>query len=330
MTSGRYGNICSVTMPWKPSYTRQEARDAITGARSWRAALTELGYAYHGKNIATLRRWCARWEIEVNHLPDHRGWSGAGKRYTEAEARGAIAESMSWAEALRRLGYCQTGANHEMLKKRAAEWGISTAHFDPYASSRGLRPKRPLEEILVEGSTYSRSSLKRRLYDAGLKKPVCELCDQGETWRGRRMGLILDHINGTRDDNRLENLRIICPNCAATLDTHCGRKLHRVPRERRCKQCRRVFRPRYATHRYCSSACFHASQRDAGRRLAGVPKMGSRRVERPPYGQLMREITTTSFSAVGRKYGVSDNAIRKWVRQYEREAARRDDLADAA
>jgi hypothetical protein len=317
-------------MPWKPSYTRQEARNAVDGAASWKAVTDVLGVAYHGRNIATLRRWCARWEIDVSHLPDRRGVMGTDRRYTEAEARGAIAESMSWAETLRRLGYCQTGANHELLKQRAARWDISTEHFDPYANSRGPRPKRPLEEVLVEGSTYSRSSLKQRLYDAGLKLPRCELCGQGEEWRGQRMGLILDHINGVRDDNRLENLRIICPNCAATLDTHCGRKLHRVPRQRRCKHCQGNFRPKYASHRFCSNTCFHAWQRVRGKKLAGVPKLDSRRVERPPYEQLLQEIAATSYVAVARKYGVSDNAIRKWVRQYEREAARGDDLADAA
>jgi transposase-like protein len=48
-----------------------------------------------------------------------------------------------------------------------------------------------------------------------------------------------------------------------------------------------------------------------------------RKIERPPYDQLLREIVETSYVAVGRKYGVSDNAIRKWVRAYEREAERR-------
>jgi len=55
---------------------------------------------------------------------------------------------------------------------------------------------------------------------------------------------------------------------------------------------------------------------------AGVPRPHTRKVERPPYEQLVRELEETSFLAVGRKYGVSDNAVRKWVRFYERERER--------
>ena len=62
------------------------------------------------------------------------------------------------------------------------------------------------------------------LFEEGLKERRCEMCGQDENWHGRTMSLILDHINGVPDDNRLENLRIVCPNCAATLETHCGRK----------------------------------------------------------------------------------------------------------
>lgn len=53
-----------------------------------------------------------------------------------------------------------------------------------------------------------------------------------------------------------------------------------------------------------------------------MPTPESRKVERPPYEQLLEEIEATSYLAVGRKYGVSDNAVRKWVRFYERQIER--------
>lgn len=81
-------------------------------------------------------------------------------------------------------------------------------------------------ELLVENSTTSRGAIKRNLYKEGLKERKCELCGQGEEWNGKKMSLILDHINGINNDNRLENLRIVCPNCNATLDTHCKKRLN--------------------------------------------------------------------------------------------------------
>jgi hypothetical protein len=145
--------------------------------------------------------------------------------HTEQEAREAVAKSFSYSETLRRLGLRAAGGNARLLRTWLERWGIPTDHFDPYTRSRGPRRSRiPLGEILVERSAYSRAKLKHRLYDEGLKARLCELCGQGELWHGRTMSLILDHVNGVHDDNRLENLRMVCPNCAATLDTHCGRK----------------------------------------------------------------------------------------------------------
>ena len=235
-------------------------------------------------------------------------------RYTEQAARQAITDSRSYAEALRRLGMCGSGNNWQTLKTYATEiWMIPVDHFDPHAASRealsrNWRTPRALTEILVESSTFSRSQLKRRLYEAGLKTRRCELCGQSEQWLGRPMSLILDHVNGVRDDNRLENLRIVCPNCAATLETHCGRN---VDRTRPCATCGAEFTPAGSKQRHCSHRCGSLSEASQRAQRAG------RRVERPPYEQLVAEIAATSWSAVGRRYGVSDNAVRKWVRAYE-------------
>src|SRR5262249_10188386 len=154
-----------------------------------------------------------------------------------------------------------------------------------------------------------------RLYEAGLKPRRCELCSQDENWNGTRMSLILDHINGVPDDNRIENLRIVCPNCAATLDTHCGRK-NKLP-ERRCAHCGELFVPSRSEHRYCSRYC--GVRNDESRR---GPHPETRKVDRPSYKQLLSDLESMSFVAVGRKYGVSDNAVRKWVRWYKDQAQR--------
>jgi hypothetical protein len=215
---------------------------------------------------------------------------------------------------------CPTGGNHKRLREYAEVWGIRTDRFDPGAASYVAlrRVKRPLSEILVRDSTFNRGHLKRRLFAEGMKKPICELCGQGGIWNGRRMTLILDHVNGVSDDHRLENLRIVCPNCAATLDTHCGRQNRLALEPQRCAHCGAEFRPSYTTQRYCSRYCGSRSKGDRS------PKPHLRKVARPPYTHLLREIKALGYCGAGRRYGVSDNAIRKWIRQYERELAAAD------
>lgn len=235
--------------------------------------------------------------------------------YTEQQVRDAIASARSLTDALRALGLRAAGGNFKTLRKLIERYGIGTAHFDPNWTRRNpaRRQAKPLDEILVENSHHSRGTLKQRLFREGLKRRRCELCGQGEEWRGRPMALILDHINGIATDNRILNLQIVCPNCAATLETHCGRN-NRIQREpRRCLLCGSEFIPKYPTHKYCSHDCGARS-----------PKPDLRKVARPPYEQLVSDVESMSYVAVGRKYGVSDNAVRKWLRYYAAEAAATD------
>jgi hypothetical protein len=216
-----------------------------------------------------------------------------------------VAPSRSYADALGRLGLRPAGGNHATLKKYVRLWDISIEHFD-FGARPPFREATPLVELLVEGSTYNRAHLKRRLFADGIKERRCEMCGQGEEWRGARMALVLDHVNGVWNDNLLVNLRILCPNCNATLDTHCGRKNKREKAQRSCAYCGETFWPKSRAQRFCSRQC--------GVRH-NAPAL--RRVDRPPYEKLVAELETSSFLAVGRKYGVSDNAIRKWLRAYE-------------
>jgi hypothetical protein len=234
-------------------------------------------------------------------------------RYTESEAREAVRSSYSYAEALRKLGLRAAGGNHALFRRYVDEvWRIPTTHFDP---SRGNRERTrgtavAIELVLVEDCRYNRRQLKQRLFDEGLKQRRCEMCGQGELWCDRPMSLILDHINGVATDNRLVNLRILCPNCNATLDTHCGRNNREQPQPRLCLRCGVQFLPRTRSQRYCSRACGTRHPRSR------APHPTRRKVPRPSYEQLVSELRSSSFTAVARRYGVSDGAVRKWVRWY--------------
>lgn len=82
------------------------------------------------------------------------------------------------------------------------------------------KEKFPLESVLVENSTYPRHSLKKRILDEKLILYKCDICNIEPYWNGKPMPLILDHINGINNDNRLENLRFVCSNCDSQLPTY--------------------------------------------------------------------------------------------------------------
>lgn len=226
-------------------------------------------------------------------------------RFDCSQLQDAVAKSFSCAEALRRLNFCQTGGNHETIKRYCAKWNISTSHFltrSQRARKYLFKEATPLASVLTEHSTYSRRALKARLFKEGLKERVCEMCGQDETWRGKPMPLILDHINGVRDDNRITNLRIVCPDCNATLDTHWGKRA-----QGSCSVCNSQIP---VGRKYCSRSCYLLV-------IGRFPKLNLRKVKRPTYKRLLREVAALGFSATGRKYGVSDQAIRKWIKTYE-------------
>ncbi len=84
-----------------------------------------------------------------------------------------------------------------------------------------------MEKLLVKGGTFQSFKLKKRLFREGLKEEKCELCGWAEKSEDGRIPVELDHINGDRYDNRLQNLRILCPNCHSLQPTHRGKNQRR-------------------------------------------------------------------------------------------------------
>lgn len=154
--------------------------------------------------------------------------SGGKKRsWTDEELIVAVKESRSTRMVIQKLGLVPAGGNYVQVYYAIKNLNLSTSHFKGMGWNKGLkvtlRPAMPLEEVLVKGRRYQSYTLKRRLYLAGLKLPKCELCGWAEMSIDGRIPLELDHINGVHDDNRLENLRILCPNCHSLQLTHRGK-----------------------------------------------------------------------------------------------------------
>lgn len=123
-------------------------------------------------------------------------------------------------QLLANLGYSVGGANAKMIKAKLTEYGLSLT---------GVSTPRKfftLEEILVVDSPYqSTRHLKDKLVKLSVLKNECVSCGNTGTWLDKPITLQLDHINGIPTDNRLENLRILCPNCHTQTETWGGRNI---------------------------------------------------------------------------------------------------------
>jgi len=227
-----------------------------------------------------------------------------------------VKESNSIAQILNHFGVVIASGSYKTLRKRLSEEKIDYSHiptgFDCNKGRKFNKEGTPLSEVLVENSSFCRRSLKRKLIKAGLLKNECCLCHLISEWQGKPLVLVLDHINGVHNDHRLENLRLLCPNCNSQTETFCGKNTKAalgksnktVLNEKRylCESCKKLVK-KSKRGMFC-------------KKCAGLRQ--KRKIEkRPSVDILFLQVKELGYSATGRLYGVTDNAIRKWIRQAE-------------
>ena len=146
-------------------------------------------------------------------------------KFTKDDYKNAAKVSFSIAGMCRYLNLAPKGGNYSTIKKYIKEYEIDTSHFTGKGWNVGLKfkphPQFNMEEILVKNKTYNTNKLRKRLIDEGYKEYKCECCGNTE-WMGKPIPLELHHINGDRNDNRLENLQILCPNCHSFTENYRG------------------------------------------------------------------------------------------------------------
>lgn len=174
----------------------------------------------------------------------------------------------------------------------------------PHWTGRAHGTSRPvgsrnLEEYLTLDGPYIKTfKLKQKLLAAGLLVNKCSICGQGPEWSGRPLVLQLDHKNGNNRDNRIENLRIICPNCHTQTDTFTGRNLSAKYRKRvhLCVCGKQIHRQSVACVK-CNGAAIEAK-------------------DWPKAEDLADEVERTTYKEVAARLGKSANGLKKYLRRH--------------
>jgi hypothetical protein len=196
-------------------------REAARASRTFTEALERLGVDPRGGGREYLRVRMRRLGVDTSHFRREVRW-------TREILQAAVSASHTMTEVLRHLGLDPVGGNHAHISRRLRVYGIDTSHLDrsPHRSARVPGPRHPDWPLVLQEPDTA-----RRVENEALRKAMraadvperCSECGNPGAWQGEPLKLEVDHANGDWRDNRLHNLRFLCPNCHATTDAYRGR-----------------------------------------------------------------------------------------------------------
>lgn len=223
-------------------------------------------------------------------------------KWSAEELQQMALKCTTMSEFVKLIGYKSKGC-YKTVRARCDELNISLDHFTGLAQGS---EKRTPENVFIENSTASQAVL-RRLYKKNKYTPyVCAICGLEPFWNGKELTLTLDHINGINNDDRLRNLRWVCPNCDRQLDTFCAKNVNRETfynyKEKVQNVCIDCGKPINKQSTRCSE-CYSKTMRI---------------VEWPSKEELYQMLIEVkgNFTEIGRRFNVNDNSVRKWCKKY--------------
>lgn len=212
----------------------------------------------------------------------------------------AIKSGSSINNVLHKLGLSAVGSNYQKVRNIIKAYHIDISHFKPKTTDTYTD-----EQAFTKDSSCGRCSIRNRLIKYNKIPYTCAICGLSPMWNGAKLTLVLDHINGIHNDNRLTNLRFLCPNCNSQTTTFAGRN-----------------RPTMGEKRTTICACGNNKSKQAKTcSICRIKKLKAQtritKIDWPSKEVLISYLNKyKTYVATAKFLGVSDNALRKRLRNH--------------
>lgn len=285
---------------------KEDIINNIRGCKHRSELIRKLGLPVNGGSNNYIKTLINNYNINENDYYNTRFNTSVLQQISKENLQKIVYESNTYKKILEKLGYKNVaGSSYRVLKDKIIKLGIDISQMTHYKSNHNYNHTD--EEVFCEQSKVQQNCLRNRVLKNKVIPYKCNICGNLGEWNGKPLTLTLDHINGNRTDNRIENLRFLCPNCDRQQDTFGAKNKVRyyedtIPNKTKkieyiCETCGKAIS-------WGAKKCIECS------RLERASKI-------PSYDMLLNDlINFTSFVQLGKKYNVSYTAVKKWLKKY--------------